>query len=138
MPTTYYVRYLGQPRFRTMLIERSDDNKYWGGDTWVEEVGDAVLYKSLEDAHRDANEFQRREIESLARREMTCELRVVVYGEAGATVSVEDVMAYLRKQMQITIDYESVEADSPLTDCHVRCEVKVAGLKDKRSRRRKS
>jgi hypothetical protein len=138
MHTTYFVHYIGQPRFRRMLIERSDDNKYWGGDTWVEEVGDAVLYKSLEDAHWDANEFQRREIDGLARRELTCELRVVVCGEAGTTVRVEDVIAYLRKQMQITIDYEGVEADSPLADCHVRCEVKVAGLKDKRSRRRKT
>lgn len=138
MPVTYHVRYIGPPSSRRMLIQRGDDHKFWGGDGWVEEVRYARLYKSLKDAQTDANQFQNRELDGLPRREMTCELRVIVFGEAGATVSKEAVIAYLRKQMQITIDYDGVEADSPLDDAHVRCEVKLAGLKDKRSRRRKS
>ncbi len=42
------------------------------------------------------------------------------------------MVEYLLKQMMATIEYESTDPDSPLANCHVRCEVKLGGLKDNR------
>ena len=130
MPVTFHVRYVGCPKARRMIIQRSDDHSFWGGDGWVEEVKDALLYRNLRDAQRDAVAFQKRYIEGKPRREFRCEFRVTLHGEEVTGADADDVIEYLRKLMLIGIDYEGVEADGPLAECHVVCTVKLDGLKE--------
>jgi hypothetical protein len=137
MPLIFHIRYIGKPKTRRMIIQRSDDHTFWNGSGWVEEVGQALLYKSLRDAQGEAIRLQERHIEKLPSRRFRCTLAVTVYGDAGRTTA-RDVADYLSKLMLIGIDFEGVEVESPLAeaDAFVQCQAKLAGLKEVKPRKR--
>lgn len=138
MPVIFHVRYIGRPKARRMIVQRSDDHTFWDGSGWVEEVGQALLYKNLRDAQDEAIKLQQQHIEKLPSREFRCTLVVTVYGDGGRATA-RDVADYLRKLMLIGIDFEGVEVDSPLADADafVQCQAKLAGLKEVRPRKRR-
>jgi hypothetical protein len=135
MPVIFHVRYIGSPKTRRMIIQRSDNYTFWDGSGWVEEVGRARLYRNLRDAQAEALRHQQGQIDKLPRREFRCTLSVTVYGDGGRATA-RDVGDYLKKLMVIGIDFEGVEFDSPLAeaDAFVQCRAKLDGLKEVKPR----
>lgn len=138
MPVIFHVRYIGRPKARRMIIQRSDDHTFWNGIGWGEEVGQALLYQNLRDAQGEAIRLQERHIENLPSRQFRCTLAVTVYGDGGRATA-RDVADYLRKLMLIEIDFEGVEVESPLAeaDAFVQCQAMLAGLKEVKPRKRR-
>jgi hypothetical protein len=124
----FMVRYFGPPRFRRHCVQRRD-GLFWDGEGWVESLAEAAVYRLVGEAQAECNRLQRALTEGKPRREFRCSFRVTVIADDVAGVTAGDVAAYLRRAMNVSLDYEA-GGDGPVAGGYVECGVRVAELEE--------
>jgi len=134
MAWMYAIRYLGAPNARRLVIQRND-SRFWSGSGWVDHHAQAFLYCSIRDAQDDHHALQQPLIKGKPSRQFSCTFTVSVIGDDIGEITPTDVRQYLAEVMHVGLDYEAVNADSPLAEVHVECHVKLPALQEaKRSK----
>jgi hypothetical protein len=129
------LRFVGKAPFaRRYMIER-DDQRFWDGTGWVEDHGQALLYRTMREAQAACVALTRAATDGKPRREFRCTLTVNVVGENAGAVLLGDLIEYLQRSMLVSLDYETADG-ALVADAHVECRVGVGGLREVAGRKR--